>query len=265
MNQTPSNSYVSNPFKSTFRGFGNFFSYNQNIAIILLVLANVGMIFQLFDTFSNPSMSSNTSNTTGASTLGVPAAAIIMFAVFGLTVIVISFLFGCLVNGMVAYATLKTSRQETTTVKEAFRETITHFWSIVYASIIVTLKIIGGLLLFIIPGVRAALRYTMVLLPIFDEDANGKQAIQRMKFLTKDHLLEMFGIVTVAGIIPFIGTLLQWGGVSVMYPQLKTLKSSNAPKPPVHWLNYIGFIFVGFWILLIALFVALIIAITNVR
>lgn len=260
--------FESNPFKSTFTGFGNFFKYNQTIAIVLLVISNISLFFQFFGGGGGDSKTSTTStSSTSGSTMSSGETVAIIALVLGITAafFIIGLIISALVNGMITYAAYKTSKGEPTTIAEAFRETKKRFGAIYYATVVSALKVLGGLLLFIVPGIRASLRYQMVVFPIFDEDLRGKQALQRIKFLTKDHLLEMFGIMTVANLLAPINILLQKGGESIMYPQLKALKESNAPKPPVHWLNYLGFILFAAFLLLVLAIVLIVVAVLSAR
>ncbi len=119
------------------------------------------------------------------------------------------------------------------------------------------LKVLGGLLLFIIPGIRAMLRYNMVHMFVFDENTGVIESINKSKALAKDHLIEVFGMTFASSLIPFVGGIMAIGGQSVMYPQLKQLKSAPHQKPKVHWLNYLAFIL---W-LIFSLFIALIVLI----
>lgn len=268
MKTTHPTPYQSNPFLSSFKGFGELFERNQTLSIIILVGSFIVVVLQVLLQFAIPlviagAVSSSTDNSSAGSMSGFIIGLIV---VGGLLATVVSIFISVVFVGMTTYIAYKTGRQETTTFKEAFLVTISKFWSILYATFIAVLKIIGGLFLFIVPGIRAALRYQMVVFPIFDENLSGSAAVKRIKFLTKDHLMEMFGLYTVVSLVssllPPIITLVQMAGQTVMYPQLKALKDSNTPKPPVHWLNYIGFIITGAVMLLIFLILILVIAIS---
>lgn len=259
--QTPQK-YESNPFKVIFRGFSELFKVNQGWAIALLILTAFGGSGSSFNyNASSPTPSSNPAVSTASSSL--PPAAIIAIIVFVVLFVLAMVFITTMFSGIVAYVSVKTIEGESVGFKEPFKAAWSKFWTVLLAQFVVGLKILGGFLLFIVPGIRAALRYRMVLLPVFAEDKKAMEAIREVKVLTKDHLLEVFGMVTAAGIIPLVGGLLAIGGNVVMFPQLKALKASGAPKPKVHWLNYLGFLLVALFMLFIIGMVALVATFAN--
>jgi len=191
----------------------------------------------------------------------ITAIAAIVFGVV-LVVLVVALFIGTVFSGFTAFVALSTANNKTVTLEETFRAVFHKFWTILGINFVVFLKIFGGFLLFIVPGIRASLRYNMVLFPVFDKDAKAKEAIKTSKLITKNHLIEVFGMTFASGLIPLVGGLMQVGGQTIMYPQLRDLQASGAAKPKVHWLNYIGFILFGLlfgFVSLILLAVSLII------
>jgi hypothetical protein len=197
---------------------------------------------------------------------GLVVAIILIVAIIALIFFAISITISTIYRGMVAYAAVQTSKHHKTTIGEAFNKTIKKFWTLVWLQIIVFFKVLGGTLLFIIPGIRAALRYDLVMLPVFAEDADAKKAIKTMKNITNKHLMEVLGMSFAAGIIPFVGELMHAGGQAIMYPQLKHIHAHPDKNHKTHWLNYLVFMFVGSifaLILLIAMFVVLIVGLSS--
>lgn len=246
--------FESNPFKVIFNGFSALFKYNQTLAIIILVLTAFGQFGQSF----NYSFGGATEATSDKPELGAAIAAIIGIVFIILLPLII--FFGTMVNGFISFVAYKTSKGETTEFGDALRVVWKKFWTILWIEIIVFLKVFGGILLFIIPGVRAMMRYDMVLFPVFEDDASASEAIAKSKAITKNHLIEIFGMNVAAGIIPFVGQTFHVGGQSVMYPQLRDLHKSGGEKPKVHWLNYLAFFIFGGILLLVLLIVLLFVA-----
>lgn len=252
-------SYISNPFKVIFTGLGNLFKYNQNLTIILLIasLLGTGGSYIPGDPWSVNSDVHLSNDQIRAIFIGIAVAVLILLPI----VIFLTTMY----NGLAAYTALKTSQNKTVTFGEAWKLSLNKFWTILGINIIVGLKVLGGLLLFIVPGIRAAMRYNMVHMHIFDQNAGVKDSISRAKALTKDHLIEIFGMTFAAAIIPVVGGILGIGGQSVMYSQLTALKSSKHQKPSVHWLNYLAFIIAIVVVLLIILAtIALITLVKNI-
>lgn len=233
--------YESNPFKVTFGGIDKLFKLNQPWGIAIIVIG----LLSGFGQFYNSPYS-------GSGALSSLALLGIVFG--GLAFLIAAIVLSTLYRGAVAYVALKTMQGEHVGFKDAVMASADRFWTLLGIEAVVFLKVLGGLLLFIVPGVRAALRYNMVFLPVFDKNAKAMEAITDIKSLTKDHILEIFGMSTAAGIVPIVGPALGVGGQIVIYPQLRKLKASSASKPPVHWLNYLGFILMAAFVLF-ALFI----------
>lgn len=245
--------YESNPFSVTFRGLDWLFKYNQSLAIVILVVTALFMApqFTFNSTAPTPNQVQNGTQLPAASTefslqLGLLVLLLIVCA------LVVALLVSTVITAFLSFVSWKTSRKETTTFSETWKAVTSNFRSLLVVELIAWVKIIGGLILFIVPGIRAYLRYQMVMFPIFERGAKPREAIQEMKGLTSGRLIELFGISTVAGLIPFVGGVLQLGGLAVAYPQLNAIKTSSE-KPKKHWLNYIGFIILGFIALAISL------------
>lgn len=270
------NHYESNPFKVIFNGFSNFFNVNQAMAIVILVMGLVGVVFEFFNfmaqTVFNAALESSAgaTHTSSAYTSSssetdpvVAAVIIVFFVLFFATMWIGIFALQTIYRGMVAYATVKTGENKTITIGDAFKKSISKFWTLVWLQFVVFFKVFGGTLLLIVPGVRAALRYDMAMLPVFSEDTDTKGAITTSKKITKNHLMEILGMSFAAGIIPFVGGLMKAGGQSVMFPQLVAVSEGKMKAPKTHWLNYLVFIIIGSFALLIILVAVLVAVIAN--
>lgn len=233
-------SYISNPFTLMFKGFGHMYNINQNMTIVLLVLSALSSFG--YGGGSGGSAPSGIGDAGGELSSAAITAIIIIVSFLVITGVVVGTFIWTMFTGMAAHVAWNTAQNKTVTFEESFKAVIKKFWRIVLINLIVFLKVLGGTFLFIVPGIRAALRYQMVLMPVFESDADHKQAIATSKAITKGHLIEVFGLSVAGGIIPLVGEALKIGGQSIMYPQLKHLHDSGAEKPKVHWLNYLGFI-----------------------
>lgn len=245
--ETPRNiaAINTNPFSRAFKGLEELFEHNTPWAIIILVFGALGTVTQFIPTDTQPSTDASQVTTNAVSGVGMDGRVVLFIIGFGLIVLFVVAIITTYFEGIIAYVTWKTSKGQKAGFGEAFSAVSRRFWTIFVVEVLISLKIIGGLLLFIVPGIRALLRYEMVLLPVFDENLTATKAMGRVKKLTRKHLMEVSGIATVGTIIPVIGTLLQMGGEAVMYPELKALENHDGPLPKVHWLNYIGFVLIG--------------------
>lgn len=232
MKKSEVKTFESNPLKVIVRGLDRLFSSNLAWGVILLI---IGLA-------STPSMFNNSEQTTQSSDiLSDPAfdfsntAPLILLA---FSVLIIVIVVSAFLEGILSYVAYKASRDE----KAGFAETL----SVVYAKfptlfatwLLVIFRIIGGLILFIIPGIRAILRYQFVFFPIFEKDVSAKHAIEQSKKLTSGHLMEIFGFSIFSSIVPVLGQALQVGALAEYYQQLKSLKARKKTAPKTHWLNY---------------------------
>lgn len=249
--KTTHTDYISNPFSLMFQGFGRMYDINQNMTIVLLVLGALGS-FGGFGGGLPGGFSGETSVSGQSIDPGVLAAIIAIVSIFVVVGLIVAAFIGTMYSGMAAYVAWNTAQNKSVTFEQSFKVVIKKFWRIFFINFIVFWKVLGGTLLFIVPGIRAALRYQMVLMPVFESDAGHKEAIATSKAITKGHLIEVFGLATASGIIPLVGEALKIGGHSIMYPQLRHLQETSAQKPKVHWLNYLGFIIFGGIVLFVA-------------
>lgn len=270
------NHYESNPFKVIFNGFSNFFNVNQAMAIVILVMGFVGIIFEFFNFMAQTVFNAALESSAGAThnsaaytqsntdTDPVAVAVIIVFFVLFFSVLWVGiFALQTIYRGMVAYSALKTAEKKTITIGDAFKKSVSKFWTLVWLQIVVFFKVLGGTLLFIVPGIRAALRYDMAMLSVFSEDTDTKGAIKSSKKITNKHLMEILGMSFAAGIIPFVSGLMKAGGQSVMFPQLIAVSEGKMKAPKTHWLNYLVFILIGGFVLLIILTATLVAVVAN--
>lgn len=251
--------YDSNPFATTFAGFERLFKLSQTAAIIILVVSLFGSFGQMF--FRVGGMSPASRGATASPAPWNPSGGVIGLLVgLGIIGFLVMSVVSIFYTGIINFVAYKTSKGEPTTIPEAFQAVADKFWTITGVMFLSFLKVVGGLLLFIVPGIRAGLRYQMALFPVFDENLNARAAMKRIKELTRGHLMEVFGITGVGMLLFPVATLLQMGGEAVLYPGLKAVKDRGAPAPKTHWLNYLGF-FILAGIFGFGLFIGLLVAI----
>lgn len=257
--------YNSNPFTLSFESLSRFFNSNMPWAIVLIVLGVVNFLFQ---TGSNlASLTSSESSSSTAAGTAIEPAVIAAIVIFVLVLVLIAIIVGSVVkvyfNGMFSHVALQSESEKTVSFGEAFQAVSQRFWRLLGAQLLADIKIIGWTLLFIIPGIVAALRYSMLPYVIMSEPENEKgigDSHAKTKALSKGRLIEIFGISTVATIIPVIGSIIGLSGKAALYNQLSYYNQHNLEKPKVHWLNYLGLIllaglllFMGFIVMIILL------------
>lgn len=260
-NQVPQktqSSYSTNPFTRSFDGLDKLFKHNTPASVIIIVFTALGGALNLIPGESQPAPS-NQPDATNMEQFSFAPELIIGILVIALIGLIIFSVINVYIYGFLGFVAHKTIKQERVSFSEAFKTITSRFWTLFVASFISSLKIIGGFLLFVIPGIRAGLRYQMLPLLIFDdENIKARDALSKMKQLTNKRLMEILGITTAGLLIPFIGQLVTLGGEVVLYPQLKSDLANGTKPEKIHWLNYLAFILlpiIVLFILMIALFV----------
>jgi hypothetical protein len=245
--------YDSNPFTLSFKGFGLLVDYAKGVLIAMLIFSFLGVFMNLLSLFPGGDNGSNTSTYSGATSTGSNAVnwgfiggiAAIVFGVL-VVVIILSVLLSAVYKGFVAAGAVAAIEKRKITAGEAFSEMGSRFNTLFSAEINTTLRIIGGFFLLFIPGIRAQLRYQSTPFIIMaDKKITASESVKLSKELYRNHLMEAFGISTVGGLIPVIGTALTASGMALSVQQLKAYKAQGLATPKTHILNYIGLIFVG--------------------
>lgn len=272
--------YISNPFSITFKGLGLLVDFAKSTFIALVVLSVLGTGFNVIGDVIDTTQSNNNDfseiqefiegREINASSIEVGDILSVGVFTISLIVTVIAFavligtLFNTLINGTVAAAANSAVEEKEITLGQAIRQMADRFGVLYLALLVATMKTIGGYLLFIVPGIRAQLRYTALpYLIMSDKKLSADGAIDACKNLYKGHLMEVFGIQTVGGIIPFVGSSLSAGGLALSHKQLTQYRNAGMQTPKTHWLNYIGFILFAVFIVLIGLFGLVIFSLVN--
>jgi len=279
---TELSAYDSNPFTLSFEALGRFFKFNVGWAIVIISLAFFGFLGQigqsvvdmnnreetssyqneseeLFADFKTPDESFET-----AAIIAIVVGVIVVTSIF----VIIGSAIGVYVQGMFSYVALASEKNKSVGFSEAFQEVAKRFWRLFGSQLLASLKIFAWSLLFIIPGIIAALRYSMLPFVIMSSDSSTKGiglAHKQTKELVNKRLFEVFGVAFVGGVIPVIGSLVSLSGKAALHNQLYAYNQANQVKPPIHWLNYLGLVLAAVFVILMILIIGLIvfIAIQN--
>lgn len=278
---TAAKPYNSNPFTLAFDALGRLFNTNVGWAVTIIVLGLFGVFWQLLANIASliPTDSTTTTTTQQATTASSSSATLTSGEVVGVTILVIfvvlfvaAILLAIItiqifVSGMFAYVALQSEQGRSVGFGEAFHAVAKRFWRLLGAKILADIKIFLWALLLIVPGIVAALKYSVLPYVIMDQPEATKgvrTAHSRTKVVVKGRLIEVLGLSFAAGIIPIVGDVLRISGGAAQYRQLAASYDHKTERPKVHWLNYLVFIIFGGLLFLILGIVALVLVLTQI-
>lgn len=254
--------YINNPFFITTYGFQLLFKYAKNVSILLLLLSIAGAIGQSeFSRYTNDASNStaieNYFNSLEPSQLVTLAVSSVLIS---LAILVVSIM----VSGINGYVATRASKGQATNLSEAFNAVLGKFGSYTWVYILVNVKILLWTMLFIIPGIVMAVRYSLSSAVFFDASNNlkGNDVLKKSSELVKGSWITtfasfgLFNIITLGWISYFVNASV----LASLYGQYTEIARSGAKKPKAHWLSWIVMILplllLGLGILIIAAAIA---------
>ncbi len=107
-------------------------------------------------------------------------------------------------QAVILYGAFQAMRGRSVIIGDAIRRGFARFWSIVGVSILVSLGIFVGLILFIVPGIILALRWAVALPACVVENLGPLAAMRRSAELTKGHRWQIFGMFVLIMLVFFV-------------------------------------------------------------
>lgn len=129
-------------------------------------------------------------------------------------------LLSLLFNAPLLYTQTKSSKGVEVSLTEAFTKGYHFFWRLLFLNVVVTLLVIGGFLLFIIPGFIMLRRYFVSYNYLIDNDCSIKEAMQLSARATKGNYGAVFGIIAVLFLFYLIGAFGPLGAVAAVLLQV---------------------------------------------
>ena len=191
--------FDSNPFTISFGAFSKFIKYAQSVFILALIFGFLGFVINIADSVIEISDIDNSSTQTtieedfslsevtdeesGIEIAAIIGIVIIVFVVFTIVGIAIMSAY----KGFLSAANLAALKEQNIGIKDSWREMNKRFNTLFAAHLIAAARILGGYVLFVVPGIRAQLRYEALSVIIMNEkDISARQAIDRSKALYCD-------------------------------------------------------------------------------
>jgi len=232
--------YENNPFFVASNGITLLFNLAQGVAVMLIIFAVIGFIGNaaLPDGSSADSTLSSTSISDTFQGWSTSEWLLLAFGVgiIGLALVMVASLF----TGVNAYTAARMARGEEVAIREAFREAFDKLWSFIWLQIILFVKIALWSLLFIVPGIIMAVRYSLAGVAFFDDTKNlrGNAAVKESLRLTKGAWITTYASYALFNIITLgiIANLVNTGVSAVLYKQYQ---EAGNKKPAAHFLSWL--------------------------
>jgi hypothetical protein len=229
---------TNNPLKIAVDGTKLLFQKAPMVAIILAIFSSLS-VSGGFGGPSTPPPDSNPVVTSPA----IDAVMIVFFVIFILVILFGVLILGSIFTGISSYTAVEIAKGREVTFRQAARATFNQLWSFVWLQLLTTLKVLAWALLFIVPGIIMAVRYSLANLSFFDDSKKlkGNAAIKDSIALTKGAWLTTFGTQTFFSIITFglIAPIIDAGSKAGLYRQFTALEKAGAPKPKAHVLSWV--------------------------
>ncbi len=205
-------------------GVKKLYKVNKKLSIILIVLSVLSLLGNM-ESFYPAEPSSGESAPPWSNGEIIAAVVIITIIIFAFIAVAI------IIEGMISYAIYQATKDKKPSISEAFEQAQDKFWTILWLNTIIFFRILGGLLLLIVPGIRAGLRYTIAPIVLFDENLPAKETANRSRDIAKNNLNSLLVMNLVSSVLFPISYLVYYGSLVTMYPYFKgKLVSSSKPK-----------------------------------
>lgn len=260
-------SYENNPFLVAIHGVELLFDKARSIAIALIVLAGLSALSSVPSMFVQPEQpeaaptpaAEAESKAFAESIANIPLEVWVLGGLFVLALVLVFVAVGIIIRGVLDYTSARLAAGKNVTLTEAFSAVFEQFWAYTWVLIIVTAKVLLWSLLFIVPGIIMAVRYSLAGVAFFEKGLKGDAAIQHSSQLVKGAWLTTYASQTLVSVLTLgvAQNILAPGTNAVLYRQLTPL---TAPKPKAHFLSWLTLILPIVGVVFIALVVLLLVA-----
>lgn len=235
--------YISNPFLNSVRGLVLMLRVNPVAIMLSGLIALLALVALLIVQIIFTVATANSGSAGGSAIIGIVGSIAILVG-------------SLLLFGSYNVIAGRSAREEKVTVKESYAIAFKRFIGALALLIIFVVLYLLTSILLVLPGIYFASRASLAFFVFYEEDLSAVKALKRSFELTKGHAVEMLGAVIASALLGGGSGLLS-GAISLSplvgrYHDLKQLKESGAPKPKVHYLNWLTvivvFLFVGAYI-----------------
>ncbi len=262
--------YQNNPLLLAIDSISLIFKKAKSIAILAIVLCVVLFFAQIIDTavdisnqIANPVSEEESSRSyrevieqLQAFVMSIDTAGWVTILAAVLLITAGILVLDTIVGGIINYTAAQLAKGKEVTLKQAFQGVMKRFFPYLGLYMLVTIKILLWSLLFIIPGIVMAVRYSLSGVSFFNSKKGINASIEESLALTKNTWLTTFGSLTFLNMITLgaIQLLLLPGTLALLYRQY----TQHETRPPAHVLSWLALFLPIVLVILFLLLVALI-------
>lgn len=256
--ETTPASYQNNPFYVALDGMSALFKYAKSVAIFLIAVSVIfgfmNFVSNLYDTMypaSSPNSEKNVDTSSSINEIApgiaqlrdmepselLGVALIVGFVVF--IVLVCLLVVGAIFKGIGDVTAAAVANEKTISLGQAFKTLMRRFPGYLGLIVLVGIKTFLWSLLFIIPGIIMAVRYSLAGTAFFARDMKITEAIRYSTTITKNGWTTLFAsngifnIITLGLLSLFVTPSVQ----AIVFRQYDGLQQKGIPKPAAHWLS----------------------------
>ncbi len=247
--------YENNPLYIATNGLDLLFKKALSIGILMAILSALSIISGLSNIPSSldpqptgqpaPAASKSTSEAEATNFMNaianVPLEMWLFIALIVVVVLAVVILIGTVFQGISDVTSAHLARGGQIGLTDALKEVFSNFWGYLWVLIVMNVKIILWTLLFVIPGIIMAVRYSLSGVVYFDKKLKGNAAVQESSRLVKGGWLTTFSSEFLLNILTlgYIAPVLMPGTNAVLYRQFSA-NPENKPKAHIiSWLTLI--------------------------
>lgn len=258
--------YENNPFYIATKGLEILFKHAQSVGILLAIFA---VVSALNTTWNMGGKDNETGQPATASEgpLALPNLSLEAWLVIGgliLIVVTVAIIISIIVKGISDVTAARLARGQAITLTEAFRTVFENLGGYIWVNVVAGVKTLLWTLLFFIPGIVMATRYSLAGVSFFDKGLRGNAAVQHSSQLVKGAWSTTFAAHALFNIITFglLQPVLYPGTSAVLYGQLLAAGDVKQ-KPHILSVVTVWLVMTLFALVAFALFVLLPWALAN--
>lgn len=244
--------FENNPFYVATNGLDLLFKKALSLGILFAILSALSLFSGVPSSFFPKSNEQSTLTTTSKSPnadaanfmnaiANVPLETWLFIALIIFVIVAFATFVTVVLRGISDVTSAHLARDESIGITDALKEVFRNFWGYLWVIIVTNVKIVLWTLLFIIPGIIMAIRYSLSGVVYFDKKLKGNESVKESARLTKGAWLTTMASQNLLNIITlgFITPLLAPGTNAVLYRQYS---ATPGTKPKAHILSWVTLI-----------------------